>query len=80
MIASLNEMEETSSSARRRLSPGRSEIDKTNTKPMSFVRVLVGLTPEEGDIVVAADSKSKQWKDVDLKRAMQNWHMKICRH
>ena len=26
------------------------------------------------DIVVACDSKSTLWKDVDLKRAMQNWN------
>ena len=30
----------------------------------------------EGDIVVDCDSKSKLWKDVDLKRATHIWIMK----
>ena len=31
---------------------------------------------KEGDIVVASDSKSKLWKDMSLKRAIQNWNIK----
>ena len=73
-IASLDEVG-ASSSARRALSPGRVEIDKTK-KAKEIVRALVGSFTEEEDIVVACDSKSKLWKDVDLKRAMQNWNMK----
>ena len=74
-IASIAELE-TGSSARMALSPGRAEIDKKK-KAKELVRALVGsITEEEGDIVVASDSKSKLWKDVDLKRAMQNWNMK----
>ena len=33
----------------------------------------------EGDIVVASDSKSKLWRDLSLKRAIQNLNMKLCR-
>ena len=51
------------------------EIDKTK-KGEEIVRALVGSMTEEADIVVACDSKSKLWKDVDLKSAMQNWNMK----
>ena len=40
------------------------------------LEALVGSIIEEGDTVVACDSKSKLWKDVDLKGAMQNWSMK----
>ena len=31
---------------------------------------------KEGDIVVASDRKSKLWKNISLKRAMQEWSMK----
>ena len=73
-IAGLDEME-ASSSASRGLSPGGAEIDKTN-KVKEIVRALVSSTTEERDTVVACDSMSKLRKNVDLKRAMQNWNMK----
>ena len=38
-----------------------------------LVRALV-------DNVAAFGSKSKLWRDLRLKRAVQNWNMKICRH
>ena len=71
-IASLDEME-AHSIARRGPSPGRAEIDK---QAKEIVRAFVGSRTNEGDIVVACDSKSMLWKDVDLKRAMQKWNMK----
>ena len=74
-IASLDEMG-ASSSASRESSPGGAEIDKTKTAK-EFVRGFVGSMTKEGDIVVACDSNSKLWKDVDLRRAMQNWNMKF---
>ena len=73
-IASQDEMG-ARSSARRGISPGRAENDKTK-KTKQIVRAFVGSTTKEGNIVVACDSESKLWKDVDLKRAMQNWNMK----
>ena len=66
---------EASSSARRELCSGRAALDKTK-KAQEIVRALVGSATEEGDIVVACDSKSQLWKDVALKRAMQHWNMK----
>ena len=30
----------------------------------------------EGDTVVASDSKSRLWKDMSVKRTIQNWNMK----
>ena len=45
-------------------------------KATELVRAFVGQITKEGDIVVASDSKSKLWRDADLKRAMQNWNMK----
>ena len=50
-------------------SPGGAEIDKTK-KVKEIVRSFVGSTRKEGDTVVACDSKSKLWKDVDLRRGM----------
>ena len=62
-IASLDEMG-ASSSARREPSQGGDEIDRTE-KAKEIVRALVGSMAKEGDIVVASDSKSKLWKDVN---------------
>ena len=73
-IASLDEME-ASSSAREGLCLMAAEIDKTK-KAREVVRALVGSITEEGCIVAACDSKSKLWKDVDVKGAMPNWNMK----
>ena len=73
-IASLDEMG-ASSSARRGPNPGRAEIDKTK-KAKEIVGALVGSIRKEGAIVVACGSKSKLWKDADLRRATQNWNMK----
>ena len=73
-IPSLDEMG-ASNSAGRWSSSGGAENDR-NKNVNEIVRALVGSITEEGDIVVACDSKSKLWKDVDLKRAMQNWNMK----
>ena len=53
------------------------DIDKIK-KAKEIVRALVGSMTKEGDIVVACDSKSKQWKAVNLRRAMQNWSMKCA--
>ena len=36
----------------------------------------MGQITKEEDIVVASDSKSKLWRDLSLKRAIQNWNMK----
>ena len=36
----------------------------------------MGLITKEGDTVVASDSKSKLWRDLSLKRAIQNWNTK----
>ena len=36
----------------------------------------MGLVMKEGDIVFATDSKSKLWKDMSLKRAVQYFNMK----
>ena len=45
-------------------------------KANELVRSLVGMMNEEGDIIVASSSKSKLWRDMSLKRAMQNSSMK----
>ena len=73
-IAGIDELE-TGSGAGRWSSSGGAENDR-NKKVNEIVRALVGLVMKEGDIVVASDSKSKKWKDMSLKRAMQNWNMK----
>ena len=74
-IASLDEMG-ASSSARRGPSPGRVEVDKTK-KARDIVRAFVSSIMTGGDTVVACDSKSKLWKDADLKVAMQTWSLKF---
>ena len=61
-----------SGSARRGPSPGEAEIDKIK-KAKEIVRVQ---QRKKGDIVVACASKSNLWKDVDLRRAVQNWNMR----
>ena len=73
-IASIDELE-TGSRAERWSSPGRAANDKTK-KASGLVRALVSQITREGDIVVASDSKSNLWKDVDLRRAIQDWNMK----
>ena len=56
--------------------PVQVRIDKTK-KARDIVRAFVSSITKKGDIVVACDSKSKLWKDVDLKSSMQNWNMKF---
>ena len=36
----------------------------------------MGLVMKEGDLVVASESKSKLWKDMNLMRAIQNRNVK----
>ena len=72
--ASIDELE-TGSSTARWSSPGRAESDRTG-KVNELVRSLVGIMKNEGDIIVASGSKSKLWKDMSLKRAIQVWNMK----
>ena len=64
-----------SSSAGRWSSSGGAVNDK-NKKVTEIVRAMVGFMTKEEDVVVASDSKSKQWRDVILKRATQNRNMK----
>ena len=74
--ASVDEMG-ASSSAKSGQSRRRCEIDKTRqAKEIVRARVIVSSITKEGDIAVGCDSKAKLWKDVDLKKAMQNWNMK----
>ena len=35
----------------------------------------MGRIKKEGDIIVASGSKSKLWRDMNLKRALQDWNM-----
>ena len=72
-IASIDELE--TGSAGRWSSPEGASNDKTK-KANDLVRALVGQITSEGDIVVVSDSKSKLWRDLSLKRAIQNWNMK----
>ena len=60
-----------SSSARRGPSPGGAETGKIKQAKV-IVGALVGSITKVRDIVMACDSKSKLWKDVGLKRAVQN--------
>ena len=55
-------------------SPGGAENDRTR-KANELVRSLVGRIKKEGDIIVASGSKSKLWRDMNLKRALQDWNM-----
>ena len=64
-----------SSSAGRWSSSGRAESDR-NKKVNEIVRALVGSRMKEGGIVDASDSRSKLWRDMSLKRAIQSWNMK----
>ena len=73
-IASLDELQ-ASSGALRWSSSGGGANDKTK-KANERVRALVGLITKGGDIVVDTDSKSKLWRDMSLKRAIQSWNMK----
>ena len=74
-IASIDELE-TGSSTARWSNPGGAENDWTG-KANELVRSLVGIIKKEGDIIiVASGSKSKLWRDMSLKRAIQNWNMK----
>ena len=66
---------QTNSSAARWSSAGRTANDKTK-KANELVSALVDQITKEGDIVVGSDSKSKLWRDLSLKRAIQNWNMK----
>ena len=69
-IASIDELEKGSSTARW-FSPGGAENDR-NKKANEIVRAIVGSIVKKGDIIVASDRKSKLWKDMSLKRAMQH--------
>ena len=73
-IATIDELEE-GSGARRWFSPGVAANEKTK-KAQELVRALVGPITKEGDTVVASDSKSKLWRDLSLKRALQHWNLK----
>ena len=64
-----------SSSAGRCSSSGGAD-DARNKKVDEIVRPLVGLITQDGDIVVASDSKSKLWKGMSLKWAIHNWNVK----
>ena len=66
---------ETGSSTSRWSSPGRAENDRTG-KAKELVRSLVGTRKKEEDNIVASGSKSELWRDMSLKRAIQNWNMK----
>ena len=74
-IASLDELG-ASSSAGRWSSSGGAENDR-NKKVNKIVRALVGSIMKEEDIVDASSSKSKLWKDMSLKRAIQSWNVKL---
>ena len=73
-IASIDELE-TGSSTARWSNPGRAESDRTR-KANELVISLVGMTKKAEDMIVASGSKSKQWRDMSLKRAIQNWNVK----
>ena len=73
-IASIDELE-TGSSIARWSSPWRPENDRTG-KANELVRSLLGIIKKEADIIVASGSKSKLWRDMSLKRAVQDWNMK----
>ena len=77
-IASIGELE-TSSSARRWPSPGELANDKTKNAN-EVVWALVGQKTKEGDMVVAADSKSKLWRDLSLKTGSTKLEHEKCRH
>ena len=72
-IVSIDEFE-TGSSTARWFSPGGADNDRTQ-KANEVVRCLVGITKKEEDII-ASGSNSKLWRDMSLKRAIQNWNMK----
>ena len=73
-IASIDELE-TGSSTARWSSPGGAEFGRTG-RADELVRSLVGITEKEEDFFVASDSKSELWRDMSLKRAIQNLNMK----
>ena len=54
----------------------RGAANEKTKEANELVRAFVGQITKEGDIVVASDSKSRLWRDLSLKRAMQNWNMK----
>ena len=70
-IANIDELE-TGSSTARWSSPESYRTGKAN----ELVRSVVGPIKKEGDIIVASGSKSKLWRDMSLKRAIQTWNMK----
>ena len=39
----------------------------------------MGSMTKDGDIVVGGDSKSKLWKEVDFRKAMQKLEHELCR-
>ena len=53
----------------------RAANDKTQ-KAKELVRALVGMIKKERDIIVASNSKSKLWRGLSLKRAIQIWNVK----
>ena len=46
-----------------------------NKKASEIVKAIVGSIMNEVDIVTMSDSKPKLWKDMSLKRAIENWNM-----
>ena len=72
-VASLDELEASSSAGRWSSSDG-AENDR-NKKANEIVRVTVGSIVKEGG--VTSNSKSKLWKDMSLKGAIQNWIMNM---
>ena len=72
-IASFDELETGSSSARRP-SPGGADNDRAG-KANELVGSLVTIVKKQGNIIVASGSKSKLWRDMSLKRAVQNWNV-----
>ena len=73
-IASIDEFE-TGSSTATWFSPGGADNDRTQ-KANELVRSHVGITKKEEDIIVALAAIQKLWRDMSLKRAIQNWNMK----
>ena len=73
-MQSIDELE-TGSSAER-WSSLRGAVNDTTKKAHELVTALVGQITKDGDTVVASDSKSKLWRDLSMKRAIQNWNMK----
>ena len=44
-------------------------------KAILIVKDLVGQILKNGEVVVASDSKSRLWRDLSMRQAIQNWSM-----